>query len=443
MKQYLLIGLFLLSLSGLKSQNYYMTSPEGFGASTTGGGNATPVTVTTYADLKARLQLTTPQVILVSGTITLASGQQISLQVTNKTIIGLPGARLVNNTQTQAGSGILNLKTGSSNVIIRNLIFEGPGAYDVDGRDNLTSEGCVNLWVDHCEFQDGTDGNFDIKNSSDNVTVSWCKFTYLKPAVPDGPGGSDDHRFSNLIGSSSSDAPADGHYSVTFQNCYWAAGCKDRMPRSRNGELHILNCYYNTIGVSNSTALGFGGGSNNLTCYVENTNFAYLGTVFKSYISSDGGTVNLTYDGCISTKPFSNIGIAPKPSYSYTVLPINEVASVVADASCGAGATLQVTAGGEMSSSCDSLGVGDAILANAINYYPTIVENTFTIDFSNDLSGKAIINIYSITGQNVLAIEKNISTGRLTLDLSALNSGFYVCHLNLNGASTKLKLIKK
>ena len=443
MKKYLLLCLFVFSLSGLKSQNYYMTSPEGFGAATTGGGNATPVTVTTYTDLKAKLQLTTPQVILVSGTITLASGQQISLQVNNKTIIGLPGARLINNTQTQAGSGILNLKSGSSNVIIRNLIFEGPGAYDTDGRDNLTSEGCVNLWVDHCEFQDGTDGNFDIKNTSDNVTVSWCKFTYLKPPVPGGPGGSDDHRFSNLIGSSSTDAPADGHYSVTFQNCYWAAGCKDRMPRSRNGELHILNCYYNTTGVSNSTALGLGGGSNNLTCYVENTNFAYVGTVFKSYISSDGGTVNLTYDGCISTKPFSNVGVAPKPSYSYTVFPVNDVASVVSDGSCGAGATLQVTAGGVMSSSCDSLGVEDGLLANALSYYPTIVEDIFTIDFSNGLSGKAGINIYSITGQNVLTMEKNISTAKWTLNLSGLTNGFYICHLNLNGASTAWKLIKK
>lgn len=443
MKKIFLLSIFLLSLSVLKSQNYYMTSPEGFGAATTGGGNATPVMVTTYTDLKAKLQLTTPQVILVSGTITLSSGQQISLKINNKTIIGLPGARLINNTQTQAGSGILNLKSGSSNVIIRNLIFEGPGAYDVDGRDNLTSEGCVNLWVDHCEFQDGTDGNFDIKNTSDNVTVSWCKFTYLKPPVPGGPGGSNDHRFSNLIGSSSSDAPADGHYSVTFQNCYWAAGCKDRMPRSRNGELHILNCYYNTAGVSNSNALGLGGGINNLTCYVENTNFEYVGSVFKNYISSDGGTVNLTYDGCISTKSFYNIGSVSKPTYSYTVMPVNDVASVVSDASCGAGATLQVTPDGTMSSSCDSLGVEENVLANGINFYPTLVDNVVTIDFSNGLTGTAKINIYSITGQKVLTVQKNISANKMSLNLSGLTSGFYICQLNLNGVSTSKKLIKK
>ncbi len=80
----------------------------------------------------------------------------------------MPGARLV-NTQLKTNvsgstdpSGILYIKPGSNNVIIRNLIFEGPGAYDVDGQDNLTNEG-TNIWVDHCEFQDGMDGNFDNK----------------------------------------------------------------------------------------------------------------------------------------------------------------------------------------------------------------------------------------------------------------------------------------
>ena len=64
-----------------------MSSPEGYGQAATGGGNATPVTVSTYADLKARIKLSTPQVILVSGTITIPAGQNISEVVTNKTII--------------------------------------------------------------------------------------------------------------------------------------------------------------------------------------------------------------------------------------------------------------------------------------------------------------------------------------------------------------------
>lgn len=423
------------------SQNYYTTSPEGFGEATTGGGSATPVTVTTYADLKTNIKLATPQVILISGTINFsASDFQISEVVTNKTIIGLPGARIINNKQTQSGSGILNLKAGSSNVIIRNLIFEGPGAYDVDGRDNLGVEGCINLWVDHCEFQDGTDGNFDIKNNSDNITVSWCKFTYLKPAVPGGPGGSNDHRFSNLIGSGDSNAPADGHFSVTFQNCYWADGCKERMPRARNSELHILNCYYNT-NVSSSRALGFSGGTNTLSCYVENSNFANIGTVYQSY----GGTVNLTYDGCISPKSFSNTGsTVTKPTYSYSVIPVNDVESLLTDSSCGAGATLQVDANGAVSSSCDSLSTEDNILEAGLKLYPTLIDDVLNIEFKNQLFGNTTIEVYSITGKKALSFSHNIgSDEKLVLNLNRLSSGFYLVNIKMKNASVTKKLVKK
>ena len=82
-----------------------MANPEGFGESTTGGGSSSLVIVDNYNDFKSMLLLSSPQVILVSGTIVLNSGQNISEVITNKTIIGLPGARLVNNTQTQSGSG--------------------------------------------------------------------------------------------------------------------------------------------------------------------------------------------------------------------------------------------------------------------------------------------------------------------------------------------------
>lgn len=178
---------------------YCFTSPEGFGANTTGGGNATPIIVSTYNDLKTQLLSSGIKVILVSGIITIPSGGEISGTVTNKTLLGLPGARLVNSNQTASTSGILYLSSGSNNVIIRNLIFEGPGAYDVDGNDNLTCE-ATNFWVDHCEFQDGMDGNFDIVKSANYGTVSWCKFTYLKPPKPGGSGGNDDHRLSGLVG---------------------------------------------------------------------------------------------------------------------------------------------------------------------------------------------------------------------------------------------------
>ena len=264
MKNIFFVVIFFFNISTF-GQSYFFNSPEGFGSATTGGGNATPVTVTNYTNLKSNMTASDARVILVSGEITIPSGQPISAVIKNKTIIGLPGAKLINENQSNPGAGIIYLKSGSNNVIIRNLIFVGPGAYDIDGQDNLTSDGCTNLWVDHCEFQDGQDGNFDIKGQSDNVTVSWCKFTYLKPPLAGGSGGSNDHRFSDLLGSSSTDYPADGNFSITFQNCYWAEGCKERMPRARNAQLHILNCYYKTS-VPSSLAIGLGGGTNNSSC---------------------------------------------------------------------------------------------------------------------------------------------------------------------------------
>jgi pectate lyase len=350
MKNFLLVCVLLWAvIFQLKAQNYLMTSPEGFGAGTTGGGQATPVIVNTYDELKTELMATDPAVVMVTGTITIPDGGYINAVIKNKTLLGLPGATLVNETQTPSGAGILYLKNGSTNVIIRNLIFVGPGAYDIDGRDNMTADGCDHLWVDHCEFQDGQDGNFDIKGKSDNVTVSWCKFTYLKPPVAGGSGGSNDHRFTNLVGSNKSDAPADGHFSVTFMDNYWADGCRERMPRARNAELHILNCYYNTT-VAGSLAIGLGGGINNTTCYVEGTHFAQIGTVYKSYTSTDGGTVDINYENCLGGK--SNIGIVPAPNYQISMMPVDQVADAVTNETFGAGANLQVNTAGEISIAC-------------------------------------------------------------------------------------------
>ncbi|VXC06402.1 Pectate lyase [Flavobacterium sp. 9R] len=436
MKKTILTPFFFFVFLVAFGQNYYMSKPEGFGAAATGGGNATPITVTTYDEFKAAIKLTTPQVILVSGTINCS---YTSETLTNKTIIGLKGARLVNTNQTATGSGILYLKPGSNNVIIRNLIFEGPGAYDVDGRDNLTSE-CTNLWVDHCEFQDGTDGNFDNKGAGDNTTISWCKFTYLKPAKAGGPGGADDHRFTNLVGSSKSDFPADGHYSITFQNCYWAEGCKERMPRARNAELHLLNCYYNTS-VSGSLAIGLGGGNNNTTCYVENTNFANIASVYRNYNSTDGGSVGLIFDGCMNGS--TNVGSVSKPSYAYTVLPVAEVATAVANGNCGAGATLNVTTTGVISSGCASLGQNESKLSK-VQFYPTLVDSMLTVELPESMEGLANIEVFSTSGAQVFLWSKKVNAAeKIALNLSTLPKGLYLCTLKIASNGTTWKFIKK
>lgn len=459
MKKIVLVITVLFFVNTITSQNYFMSSPEGFGAAATGAGTPTvsnTVTVTTYNALKNALTSTATAnaVILVSGTI---NCEYTSVLLTNRTIIGLPGARLINNQIAENIdpavkpsrwdlSGILYIKSGSNNVIIRNLIFEGPGAFDVDGRDLLTNEG-RNVWVDHCEFQDGMDGNFDNKGACDNTTISWCKFTYLKPAMTGGFGGSNDHRFSGLVGSGITDMPSsDGRFSVTFKNCYWAEGCKARMPRARNAELHVLNCYYKTS-VSGASAVGLGAGDSGTTCYVENCNFEQVATI-SSPVTEGAGTTSVKFDGCIKLTPSVPVtGLdkltATKPTYSYTVLPVANVAAYVSNASCGAGATLNVTSTGVISTSCPNLGVEDHTLKLG-ELYPTSVDSILNIDLSDSVTGEAIINIFSTSGVKVFSHSKKVSASeKISLNVADLAKGMYLCKIKIGETASTWKFIKK
>ena len=353
---FLFIGVLLMMFLSLNAQDYCLTAPIGYGAGTTGGGNAAPVIVSNYNDLKTQLTASGNKVIIVSGTITFPSNGRISV-TSNKTLLGLPGAKLVSNDQTASGSGILRFCNGVSNVIIRNLIFEGPGAYDVDGNDLLTNY-ATRLWVDHCEFYDGVDGNFDNTNSADNITISWCKFGYKKPPKSGGSGGSNDHRFSNLVGGDANDAPSDGKYSITFAYCYWSDGCRERMPRARNAQLHILNCYYNTS-VPGSLALGLEAGKNGTDCYAEASYFENIGTIYRKYPDNSAPNPNLTMVNCIRNADGTSVNTSAgtavaKPSYSYIALPKENVKAAITNVSCGAGATLLVTETGVVSTPCSA-----------------------------------------------------------------------------------------
>jgi pectate lyase len=173
--------------------------------STTGGGNATPVTVTTLAALQSAVKGTTAAVIYVKGV--LAPGV-VSIG-SNKTIAGLCGAEI---------HGHLAINK-SSNVILRNIKIVGyaVGNCALDpsyssttgcssGDDAISIEGqSDHVWLDHDDVSDGTDGNLDITQGSDFITISWTKFHY-SAARTDNTGsdstGANGHRYSNLVGHS-------------------------------------------------------------------------------------------------------------------------------------------------------------------------------------------------------------------------------------------------
>ena len=332
----------------LSAVNYCATSSWGnAGTNVTGGGNATPIEVTSESELISALGKSN-RVILITRNITVTN--HISTDKSNLTIMALPGKKLISAQQNKENSGILYLK--GSNLLLRNLTFEGPGAYDCDGWDNLCLDKATNVWVDHCDFQDGCDGNFDIKGTSDNITVSWCRFRYLKVPKAGGSGGTDDHRFSNLIGSGSSDKPADGTYNITYAFCWWDEGCKQRMTRCRNCELHFLNCYWN------SSVADYYVGPENAKCYFEGCTFAgKANSPSKIWSDSYGGNTNFcTFVNCSGNLPSNTSTKVAAPSYSYDIMTAATAKSHITNSSCGAGATLTVTNTAEVSSSCDSEG---------------------------------------------------------------------------------------
>ena len=339
--KFLLIALSLCISAGAGAQTYCFSSPQGYGEDATGGGSGDVTIVTSRSELKSALTASGKGIVIVKGTV---ECDYLSVEVTDKTLLGLSGAKLYTDDQSDGESGILHLKPGSDNVIIRNLIFEGPGAYDSDGRDCLTNQ-ATNLWVDHCEFRDGMDGNFDNKGDADDVTVSWCKFTYLKDPKSGGSGGTDDHRYSNLVGSSNSDYPDDGSYNITWQYCWWADGCVERMVRARNATLHQVNCYWSSD--DTKTAIGLSDGNKGCSDYVENGVFDCSGTICKT---SYGGSPSVKFVNC--TNGGDNEGSVSQPSYSYEVISASSVVSAVTNSSCGAGATLTVTTSGKVSASC-------------------------------------------------------------------------------------------
>ncbi|HMA64309.1 MAG: T9SS type A sorting domain-containing protein [Fibrobacterota bacterium] len=410
------LGLMVATISVQAQTPYFLPEAVGYAAGVTGGGTPTAsntVTVKTASELAAALS-GNASVILVSGSITT---ERIQFTGKNKSIIGLPGAKLINLNQTASGSGILSIKenSGSTNIIIRNITFVGPGAYDEDGWDLFTNKGCTKLWVDHCEFQDGMDGNFDNTNTADNITISWCKFTYLKAPKAGGSGGSNDHRFSNLVGGSDDAPTTDGLYNITWLNCWWANGCVDRMARARNAKLDFLNCYWNSnVG---SKYIHLSPGKNGTFVYVSNGVFTGSAEVVNE---EKTGNNNVTFSNC--TNAVKDLGTkVAAPTYSWSPTPAANVVSMVTNATCGAGATLQVTPAGIVSSGCGTSDVLTPVAAEK-NTAPVVVDNDLNVNFSASCSDNASATFFTMSGQKVYTAFK---TNNAAAHARNINPGVY------------------
>jgi pectate lyase len=271
---------------------------------TSGGGNATATVVTSLSALSSAVSGSTARVVQISGTI---SG---SVTVgSNKTIQGASGALFRGSMRLSA----------SANVIIQNLRMVGNNCTDggcEDVSDTLTIDNAShNIWVDHCDISDGSDGNLDIRKASDLITISWTKFSYS--------GTGRDHRFSNLFGSSDSDTGDRGHLRITLHHDWWANNVVERMPRVRFGQVHLFNNYFNSTGNNYCVRGGF-----EARVLLENNYFKGVDTPHEiadttAQIVARGNV----YDGTSGAR--DTAGSAFTPPYGYTLDAASGVSSAV------------------------------------------------------------------------------------------------------------------
>ncbi|HET6146028.1 MAG TPA: hypothetical protein VFH68_00730 [Polyangia bacterium] len=292
-------------------------------STTTGGGTGAPMVVTSLSALNSAAAGAEARVIQFSGNL---SG---SLTVgSNKTIIGSAGAAI---------SGHVDVD-GSANVILKNFAVVGRNCADVpsngdcqDGADAVTiNHGAHHIWVDHLDVSDGSDGNMDITNASDCVTVSWTKFHYSANRVAGYTG--EVHHFSNLVGGDDGATGDAGHLRVTWHHDWWADHVVERQPRIRFGQNHLFNNLWNAMGnhycvaaAVSSNVLVENNVFDNVIDSVDTVNYSNAATVAlsRNNLYLNGATMSANKGTGVFTPP-----------YSY---PLEPAAAIEAEVMAGAG----------------------------------------------------------------------------------------------------------
>lgn len=278
------------------------SAPIGFGAGTTGGGNASATTVSTLDAFKSAVASDSAKVVKVSGLISLTGQVDIG---SNTTVLG------VGSSSGFTGGG-LRLKE-VTNVVIRNLNISKPRKPS----DAITIQESTRVWVDHNTLsadrdhdKDYYDGLLDINHGSDNITVSWNKFA--------------DHFKGSLVGHSDNNAGEDtGHLKVTYHH-NWFTNVYSRIPSLRFGTGHFYDNYVQGAETAVHPRMG-------AQMLVENNVFRDTKVAVTTNRDSDvdGYAVLRGNDLGGAATEISQVGSFTNPPYSYTAEPASSVVSTV------------------------------------------------------------------------------------------------------------------
>lgn len=359
--------------------------PDGYAAGTTGGGDATPITVSTATDFKTAIAGNTPAVIYVNGLLNVGN---VSIG-SNKTVVGM--------TEESGLTGGMVRLTGT-NYIIQNLTF-GPASGDV-----MEVSGATKVFITKCSFRDCTDELLSIVRQSDFVTVSWCKFYFSQ---------SHSHAFGSLIGNRD-DATADrGKLHVTMHHNWYGNGVRGRMPRVRYGHVHIYNNYFNSTGNGYCIGVGF-----ECNIRLEYSCFESVSSSWADYGGASNGKIGWSNIKFVnSTQPTFMPNTYPVFAVPYTYY-LDSVDSVKAIVTAGAGNVLSgppvAVTGVSLSPDSAMVGIDGTMQLTAI-VAPSNATNKKVTWSSSDSSVVKINSSGLITG---------VAHGEATITIATDDGGF-------------------
>ena len=134
---------------------------------------------------------------------------------------------------------------GCGNLVIRNLTFDGPGAFRGKPDTMLRLQGgSDHVWIDHCTFEDPGCLALGIVRRSDCVTASWCTFRFTEQSTG--------HELGVLIAGGDDSWDDEDCLNVTFDHCLWE-NVWSRIPMARFGTIHLLDNVFDcpgTVGIN-------------------------------------------------------------------------------------------------------------------------------------------------------------------------------------------------
>ncbi len=228
----------------------------GYGSKTTGGGNAVPVVVGSFAEAETALAnyrsafkegTQSSLVIRYTGKFDYSTISDVCRQHTlDSQILQIKEMENVTFEGAEGSSANFGIKINrAKNVIVRNMTMGLlPGGGDSDAitiEGNGTNGDVEHVWIDHNDLFSSTkddcdgagdtefDGLIDIKKGARYITIS---YNYIH-----------DHQKTGLIGHSDSD---DMDRYITFHH-NWYENVVSRTPLHRFGYVHLFNNYFDHI----------------------------------------------------------------------------------------------------------------------------------------------------------------------------------------------------